>query len=428
MSNTSRWKGFYKLPLDDRLRELGARTGLTPEGRATLATGGLDLETADHMIENVIGLHALPVGLGLNFQVNGVDYLVPMCTEEPSVVAAASNAARLAREGGGFTATADPPLMIAQVQLLEVADVDGAVARLGTAEPELRALADASVPRLRERGGGVRGLEIRILSRPGDPDGGMLVLHLHVDCRDAMGANLVNTIAEAVADRAAAIAGGVPGLRILSNLADRRLVSVRARVPESALGGAETARSIERASRFAEIDPYRAATHNKGVMNGIDAVGLACGQDVRGIEAGAHAFACHDGSYRPLSRWRCTSDGHLEGELRLPMAVGTVGGALRAHAGARIALGLLAVRSAGELAMVMAAVGLASNLAALRALATEGIQRGHLSLHARAVARDAGACGDLVERVAKELARLRDVNPERAQEVLSALREASGGG
>ena len=378
----SRISGFYRLPLEKR-REL---LGLTRENLAVLDTGGLDLATADRMIENVVGRYALPFALALNFRVNGRDRFVPMVVEEPSVVAAASNAARLVRTAGGFTVEQDASVMVAQVQLLDVPDPDDAVGRIAAARAEIFALAAAEIPSLCARGGGPRGLDSRVLSRPGDPDGGMVVVHVDIDCRDAMGANLVNSVAEAVADRLAELAGARAGLRILTNLSDRRCVRVRARVTLEPLGGADVADGIVAASRFAELDPYRAATHNKGIMNGVDAVLVATGNDWRGVEAGAHAYAARSGRYLPLATWRRQGD-VLEGSLEMPMAVGTVGGALRAHAGARLALELCELGTAADLAAVTAAAGLATNLAALRALVSEGIQRGHMSLHRRALGR-----------------------------------------
>ena len=379
---TSRISGFYRLPLEKR-REL---LGLTRENLAVLDTGGLDLATADRMIENVVGRYALPFALALNFRVNGRDRFVPMVVEEPSVVAAASNAARLVRTAGGFTVEQDASVMVAQVQLLDVPDPDDAVGRIAAARAEIFALAAAEIPSLCARGGGPRGLDSRVLSRPGDPDGGMVVVHVDIDCRDAMGANLVNSVAEAVADRLAELTGARAGLRILTNLSDRRCVRVRARVTLEPLGGADVADGIVAASRFAELDPYRAATHNKGIMNGVDAVLVATGNDWRGVEAGAHAYAARSGRYLPLATWRRQGD-VLEGSLEMPMAVGTVGGALRAHAGARLALELCELGTAADLAAITAAAGLATNLAALRALVSEGIQRGHMSLHRRALGR-----------------------------------------
>jgi hydroxymethylglutaryl-CoA reductase len=426
--------GFYRLSIEARRALVQAQSALGEGLLANLDTGGLSLETADGMIENVIGTYALPMGVALNFVVNDRDLLVPMVVEEPSVVAAASNAARMVRAGGGFRAECDPPIMIAQVQLTDVADPRGAARRIEDARERILHLAREESHRLVDRGGGPRDLSVRILSTPDQPDGGMLVVDLFIDCRDAMGANLVNSIAEAVGDSLADLcgAGAKTGLRILSNLADRRCVRVTARVPAPALTcekntrGDEVRDRIVSASRFAELDPYRAATHNKGIMNGVDAVLLATGNDWRGVEAGAHAYAARSGQYSPLATWRVDPErGDLIGELAMPMAVGTVGGALRVHEGARLGLALLGAKTAADLACAAGAAGLASNLAALRALATDGIQRGHMSLHARVVARAVGATGELALRVAAEIAALGDVKPERAREILERLRPAA---
>jgi hydroxymethylglutaryl-CoA reductase len=431
LSRTSRIPGFYRLDVAHRRQRLASRAALDQEALGPLDSGGLDLESADHMIENAIGTYALPMGVALNFLVDEVDYVVPMAIEEPSVVAAASHAAVLVRAGGGFHTEASAPIMVGQIQLLDVAEPDAAAAAIAAEREALLAHARGLTPRLVARGGGATDLEVRILSRPGQPDGGMLVVHVHIDCRDAMGANLVNTVAERLAPALARIAGGRIGLRILSNLCDRRLVTVRARVPDRVLApeegaspgqGIEVRRRIAAASRFAELDPYRAATHNKGVMNGIDAVLLATGNDWRGVEAGAHAYACRGGRYAPLARWTSDEAGRcLVGELTMPLAAGTLGGAIAVHRGAQLALALLAVDSSTQLASVIASVGLASNLAALRALATDGIQRGHMALHARVVARAAGATGDLIQRVAAEMAAVGDVKPARAREILERL-------
>lgn len=432
MSSSSRIPGFYRLEPADRRRVLAA--DLSESDLAALDSGGLSLETADGMIENVIGTYGVPLGVGINFVVNAQDYLVPMAIEEASVVAAASSAAKLVRQAGGFVAEATAPIMIAQIQLLDLVDPDAAVAAIAAAKTDLLSRAADALPRMVARGGGPVDLTTRILSRPTDPDGGMVVCHIHIDCRDAMGANLVNTVAETLAPHLAAVCNGRVGLRILTNLNDTRLVTVRARVKQSDLtsvpddeaDGAKVRRAIVEASRFADLDPYRAATHNKGIMNGIDAVLLATGNDWRGVEAGAHAFAAQSGRYGPLARWRSDGD-DLVGEMTIPMAVGTVGGALHVHPVARLSLALLAVETATELSQVIAAVGLASNLAALRALATEGIQRGHMSLHARLVARAAGARGDQIEQVAAELAALGDVKADRAKEILERLRKTAVG-
>jgi hydroxymethylglutaryl-CoA reductase len=394
----SRIPGFYRLTVAERRHILRLRSDLSEEDLATWERGGLDTTTADEVVENVVGVYALPLGVALNFRVNGEDVLVPMAVEEPSVIAAASNAAKMVRAGGGFVADADPPVMTAQIEIVGVADPNDARARIEAAADELLGLAHAALPRLSARGGGARELEVRALP-------GRVIVHVHIDCRDAMGANMVNTVAETLAERVADLARGRGGLRILTNLCDRRRVRVRARVPAAALAtagmdGAAVRDGVVAASRFAEDDPYRAATHNKGIMNGVDAVVIATGNDWRGVEAGAHAFAAVSGRYRPLATWRVASGaadggavdagadgaaGDLVGQLEMPMAVGTVGGTLQAHAGARLAQRLLGVTSATTLGMIVGAAGLASNLAALRALATEGIQRGHMALHNRAV-------------------------------------------
>jgi len=426
---SSRVAGFYRLPLAERRRRLREAVGLGSgesdrlDAFAAVDPGALPLDVADGMIENVVGTYALPFAVAMNFRVDGVDAFVPMAVEEPSIVAAASNAARIVRPVG-FTTVASEPMMIGQIQLTHVADVDAGARALRAATPELVAEARRLVPRLAARGGGPRDVEVRVLAESG-PDGGVIVVHLHIDCRDAMGANLVNTLCEALADRVAQLAGGRVGLRILSNLTDRRTVTVRCSIDDAQLAdehaaGADVRVAIAAASRFAELDPYRAATHNKGIMNGVDAVLVATGQDWRAVEAGAHAFACRGGAYRPLAVWRERAGG-LDGELVMPLAVGTVGGALHVHPGARLALELAGVDRADRLAALAGAAGLATNLAALRALATEGIQRGHMALHARGLARAAGATGDLVDLVAAELAATGDVKVDRAREVFARL-------
>src|SRR6188768_3566065 len=380
-SSSSRIPGFYRLPVEERREQLRLRADLSAEDMRTLDDGGIDTAIADRVVENAVGVYALPLGVGLNFLINGHDYLVPMAVEEPSVIAAASNAARMVREGGGFIADADDPIMTAQIEIIGVDDPAAAKARLEAASDELLALAHQTLPRLADRGGGARALEVR--THPG-----RIILHVHIDCQNAMGANMVNTVAEALGDKVARLARGRSGLRILTNLCDRRRVRVEARVPSRALAtdaldGEAVRDGIVAASLFAEDDPYRAATHNKGIMNGVDAVVIATGNDWRGVEAGAHAFAAADGRYHPLAVWRQENNagGDLVGQLEMPMAVGTVGGTLHVHAGARLAQRLLGVTDAKELAMIVGSAGLASNLAALRALATEGIQRGHMALH-----------------------------------------------
>ncbi|MCC6647044.1 MAG: hydroxymethylglutaryl-CoA reductase, degradative [Polyangiaceae bacterium] len=427
-ARTSRLPAFYKITIPERREAVAEATGVpTAELEAALDAGGLDGEVADKFVENVLGTYALPLGVALNVRVNGEDFVAPMVVEEPSVVAAASNAAKMVREGGGFHAEADPPVMTSQIQVYDVADVTSARDRLLAAADDLLSLARAAVPGLVERGGGPVDLEVRALSSD------MLVVHVHVDCRDAMGANLVNTIAEAVGDRVASLARGKLGLRILSNLCDRRRVRVSCLVPARALAtetlaGELVVDGVVNASRFAELDPYRAATHNKGIMNGVDAVVIATGNDWRAVEAGAHAFATRSGRYAPLATWRRVERDDevcLRGELELPLALGTVGGTLRVHPAARLSLRLMGVGSARALAMVAASVGLASNLSALRALATDGIQRGHMALHARSVALAAGASGPEVERVATLIVEAREITLEGATRALGVLRGAA---
>lgn len=423
---TSRLPGFYRLGVLERRRRLLEAAGLPADGFAAVDPGALALEVADGMIENVIGTYALPFAVATNFLVDGVETLIPMAVEEPSVVAAASNAARMARPAG-FHTVVSAPVMIGQIQVTHVGDVEAGATALRRAAPELLAEARRLVPRLVERGGGPVGFDVRVLTAAG-LDGGVLVAHLHVDCRDAMGANLINTLCEALGDRVARLAGGRAGLRILSNLTDGRTVTVRCTIDDAQLAaegadGAAVRAAIAAASRFAELDPYRACTHNKGIMNGVDAVLLATGQDWRAVEAGAHAFAARTGTYRPLATWRERTDGApgLVGELVMPLAVGTVGGALHVHAGARLGLDIAGAHSADRLAALCATAGLATNLAACRALATEGIQRGHMALHARGLARAAGATGELLDRVAAELAATGDVKADRAREVFARL-------
>jgi hydroxymethylglutaryl-CoA reductase len=420
----SRIPSFYKLEIQDRVAELASRTGLLPEDLQILSgEAGLDLSQADHMIENVVGLHPLPLGIGLNFLINGRDVLVPMAIEEPSVVAGASFMAKLARAGGGFHAHTTPPEMIAQMQLLDAPDLHAA--RLAILENKTSLLAEAaeSDPLLVSLGGGPRDLEVRLI--PASPIGPFLVIHLIYDVRDAMGANALNTAAERLAPRLETLSGGRVHLRILSNLADRRLGRARCTIPLEALPfGEYTAEEVRdgiiAAWAFAAADPYRAATHNKGIMNGVDAVVIATGNDWRAVEAGAHAYAARNGSYTSLSAWGKDAHGNLVGSLEMPMAVGIIGGATRVHPTAQVALKLMGVETASQLAEVIVSVGLAQNLAALRALATEGIQRGHMSLHARQVAIAAGAQGEMVERLAAQLVAEKVVRIDRAQKILQA--------
>ncbi|MEN6410463.1 MAG: hydroxymethylglutaryl-CoA reductase, degradative [Anaerolineaceae bacterium] len=418
---------FYNLNLDERMALLAKSAGLTPEEQAALnGTGGLSAEQANRMIENAIGTHALPLGIAQNFVINGREVWVPMVIEEPSVVAGASFMAKLARAGGGFTASTTPPEMIGQMQVLNL--VDPATARIQLLEQKERLLNEAAGfdPVLQKLGGGPRDLEVRLIED--SPIGPFLVLHLIYDVRDAMGANAVNTAVERLAPRVEAITGGRAHLRILSNLADRRLARARCTIPLDVLAfgefSPETVRDgILAAWAFAAVDPYRAATHNKGIMNGVDAVVLATANDWRAVEAGAHAYAARSGRYTSLSTWAKDAAGNLVGTLEMPMAVGLVGGATRVHPTARAALKLMNVTTASQLAEIIVSVGLAQNLAALRALATEGIQRGHMTLHARQVAMAAGAVGDEIDRLADQLAAEKTVRIDRAEEILKSWRK-----
>ena len=421
---TSRISGFYNMPLEERQTKLTDASGLSTENLLPFSTGGLSAEAADHMIENVIGLYSLPLGIALNFQVNGKDVLVPMTLEEPSVVAGASFMAKLARAGGGYTATTTEPHMIGQMQVINVTNLYEAKLKLYEKKADLMAEADTIDPILKKFGGGARDLEVRIIED--SPIGPFLVVHLIYDVRDAMGANAVNTACERLAPQIEAITGGKVHLRILSNLADRRVARARCTIPVKDLAfddfsGEEVRDGIIAAYAFAAVDPYRAATHNKGIMNGVDSVVIATGNDWRAIEAGAHAYAARSGKYTSLSTWGKDKNGNLVGTLEMPMAVGIVGGATKVHPAAQVAVKLMDVKTASELAEIIVSVGLAQNMAALRALATEGIQRGHMSLHARQVAIAAGASGELIEKVASQMATEKVVRIDRAEEILKSI-------
>jgi len=422
---SSRLRSFYRHSPKERLRIVAEWADLTADEVATLRQG-LSVAQGDKMIENVVATHGLPLGIAVNFLINGRDYLIPMVIEEPSVVAGASYAAKLARAGDGFWTESSEPEMIGQIQVLGVDDLPAARQRLLDNRERLLVLANEQDPVIVRLGGGARDLEARILNDT--PAGPMLILHLIYDCRDAMGANTVNTACEALAPLVEKISGGRVRLRILSNLADRRLARARTAIPVEALSrpedgfsGEEVAQGIVEAWAFAAADPYRAATHNKGIMNGIDAVVLATGNDWRAVEAGAHAYAARSGRYTSLSQWQRDVKGNLVGSIELPLAVGIVGGATRVHPMAKLALKILGVKTARELAEVIAAVGLAQNLAAIRALAAEGIQRGHMRLHARQVAAASGATGELVDRVAARLVAERQIRLDRAEEILGEL-------
>lgn len=407
-----------------RRRTVADRTGLSASALDSLDPNtGLSVEQADHMVENVVGVLGIPVGIATNVIVNDNEYLVPMATEEPSVIAAASNASRMTRPHGGFFVSHTGPVMQAQIQLLDVQDPEAARLRILEAREEILELSNAQDPTLVKFGGGARDLTVRVLPTR---TGVHVIAHIVVDVRDAMGANAVNTMAESVAPRLAAIAGGRPLLRILTNKADQRIVRARAVFDRDLLGGAEVVDNIVHASAFAEADPYRAATHNKGIMNGISAVVLATGNDTRAVEAGCHSHAVGaDGRYTALSHFEKTADGHLSGTLEVPMAVGLVGGATKAHPVARTSIEILGVTSATELAEVIVAVGLAQNLGACRALSAEGIQQGHMRLHARTVAVTAGASADELDNVVQRLIGDRSIRVEHAEKVLGELRNGS---
>lgn len=427
--HTSRISGFYKRNLAERAAIIAQWAGLTPQEQTTLlGISGLNAQQADNMIENVIGVYALPLGIATNFLIDNQDYLIPMVIEEPSVVAAVSNAARLFREGGGFTTSSDDPVMIGQIQVLDMDNLYIAAGAVMAERERLLSVADEVGGSIVRRGGGARDIEVRIFEDT--PSGAMLVVHLLYDCRDAMGANAINTAVEHLAPHIEAITGGRVNLRILSNLTDRRKARAEGIIPAKALAtdttsGEDVARAIVEAGIFAEIDPYRAATHNKGIMNGIDPVIIATGNDWRAIEAGAHAYAARNGRYTSLTRWWQDDSGDLHGSIELPLAVGIVGGATRVHPAAGLALRILGVETAQRLAEITAAVGLAQNLAAMRALVTEGIQRGHMSLHAKQLAVAAGATGDTITRVVQTMIEEGSIRMERAQQLVHELQGKS---
>lgn len=419
-------KRFRHLEPNDRLAQVCDETRLNAVDQTALSgVDALPVALANGMIENVIGKFELPLGVATNFSVNGRDYLVPMAVEEPSVVAAASYMAKIVRDCGGFQTSSTQPIMRAQVQILGLTDPHGARMRLLEASETLIALANSRDKVLIELGGGCKDIEVHVFDDT--PIGPMVVLHLLVDVRDAMGANTVNTMAEMIAPKVEEITGGTVRLRILSNLADKRLVRARVSITPEALStetldGAEVARGITEACALAIVDPYRAATHNKGIMNGIDPVVLATGNDWRAVEAGAHAWAARSGQYTSLTRWEVSASGNLIGTLELPMALGIVGGATKTHPAAQAALCLMGVTSATELAEVTVAVGLAQNMAALRALSTEGIQKGHMALHARNIAISVGAKGQAVDKIAKALVAAGDVSVDKAKALLNAFK------
>jgi len=418
---TSDISGFYKLSLKERLQVVKEFADLTDEEAELLqSTGSLKLELADRMIENVIGAISIPLGIAVNFLINGKDYLIPMAIEEPSVVAAASYAAKMSRAKEGFHASSTDPIMIGQVQAVGIRDPYKARMAILQAKEDILKKANEQDPMLVSAGGGAKDLEVRVIEASTGP---MVITELHVDCRDAMGANAVNTMAEAVAPMIERTTGGRVYLRIVSNLATRRLARAWTLAAKEAVGGEEVVDGIVEAYAFAAADPYRAATHNKGILNGIIAVAIATCNDHRAIEAGAHAYAARSGRYTPLAVWEKNGDGDLVGSIELPMAVGIIGGATKVHPIAKIALKILGVKSARELGEVMAAVGLAQNLAALRALAHEGLQKGHMSLHARNIAITAGATGELIEIVVERMVEERKIRLDRAKELIEEYRK-----
>lgn len=415
MKNSS-YSGFFKLSPEDRLKEVSEFTGISEiEQKIIGLPGALDMDKADHMIENVIGTFQLPMGVALNFTINGKDYIIPMVTEEPSVVAASSNAAKMARENGGFFASNTGSIMIGQIQLMNIEDPNYAKIKIYENKDKIIEICNAKDPVLVKFGGGMEELDVRILDTI---VGKMLIVHLKVNTLDAMGANAVNTMAEAAAPYIEEITGGKAYLKILSNLAVHRLARSRVTVKKETLGGEDVVNKIIAAYAFAAADPYRAATHNKGIMNGIIPVVMATGNDTRAIESGAHVYASRSGQYTSLTTWEKNKEGDLVGTIELPMAVGLVGGATKIHPAAQVAVKMLGVKSAAELGEVIASVGLAQNLAAIKALATEGIQRGHMSLHARNIAAVAGAKDEILELIVSRMVKEKNVRLEYAQELM----------
>ena len=416
MSMTSELKGFYKLPFEERMEKVKEFADLSDKEAGILKEKGLHLEQAQRMIENVVGTFELPFGVAVNFLINGKDYIIPMVIEEPSVVAAASYAAKLARSSGGFFTSSTDPVMVGQIQLVDVENPSSVRFQILEHKKEIINLANEQDPVLLKFGGGCKDIDVRCL------ENGMVITHLLVDCRDAMGANAVNTMVEAVAPYIEEITGGTVYLRIISNLAKYRLARARVKFSKDVIGE-ETVDSITQAYEFAKTDPFRAATHNKGIMNGVTAVVLATGNDTRAVESGAHAYASMTGRYTSLTTWGKDENGDLVGTIEIPMAVGLVGGATKSHPVAQVAVKILGVKTANELGEIIAAVGLAQNFAALRALATEGIQRGHMKLHAKNIAQMAGARGDLIEKVAQQMVKEGKIRQDRAEEILKELKK-----
>ena len=413
--------GFYKLSLEERQYKLAKLINLTHEEIKLLQDLGYFTPTQiDTLIENVIGSYQLPLGIALNFKINGKDYILPMVIEEPSVVAAASNAAKIARKMGGFQSEEVKSIMISQIQITQLKDIAAAKEILVRNKEKILKIANEQDPLLNKLGGGALDIEIREIQTN---KGKMLILHLLVNVLDAMGANIVNTMAEAVTPYIEEISRGKIYLRIVSNLATHRIAKCKATFDKNLLGGEEVVEGILNAFEFALADPYRATTHNKGIMNGIIALTLATGNDTRAIEAGAHAYASLSGQYKPLTKFRSDSDGNLVGEIEIPLALGIVGGMTKIHPLARLALKILGVKSAGELSQIAAALGLAQNVAALRALASEGIQKGHMVLHSRNIAKTAGVPDELIEKVAKQMVLEKKIRVDHAKKILNKLME-----
>ncbi|MFZ4827263.1 MAG: hydroxymethylglutaryl-CoA reductase, degradative [Phototrophicaceae bacterium] len=425
-SRTSRLSGFYKHTPQERLSQLQVWADLTEEDVSALCgLSGLTLDQANNMVENAVGVLGIPLGIATNFRINGRDYLIPMAVEEPSVIAAVSNAAKLFREDLGFVAHSDDPIMIGQIQLLDIADLAASIQQIEAHKTHLLTLANEAGGSIIRRGGGARDLEIHSFEET--PIGKMLIVHILFDTRDAMGANAINTVAESLSPELERITDGRAHLRILSNLTDRRKAYARGSVAFSELGedGEQVAKGIIEAAVFAEVDPYRAATHNKGVMNGIDAVVMATANDWRAVEAGAHAYACRHGRYTSFTKWWIEDD-RLHGSIELPMSLGIVGGATRVHPTAQVVLKILQVESATELAQIAVVVGLAQNFAAMRALATTGIQAGHMRLHAKQLAVAAGATTLQVEGVVRQMLSEKQFRLERAIEIVTQLNQQEG--
>lgn len=412
---------FYKLSLTERQNQLARMFNLDKDDRDLLKNlGYLTKSQIDTMIENVVGSYQLPFGIALNFKINGIDYIIPMVIEEPSVVAAASNAAKIARKHGGFHSDKVESIMISQIQIVGLKNIESSREKLIKNKEKILKIANEQDPMLYKLGGGAIDIEIRDLNTR---KGSMLIVHLHVNVLDAMGANIVNTMAEAISPFIEDISDGKVNLRIVSNLAIKRVVRCQAVFDKDMLGGEEVIEGILNAYEFALADPYRAATHNKGIMNGIIALTLATGNDTRAIEAGAHAYASLTGQYSPLTTFRLDSDGNLLGEIQLPLALGIIGGITNIHPMARLALRILRVKSAEELSQVAAALGLAQNVAALRALAAEGIQKGHMALHSRNIAKIAGVPDNLIEKVANLLVKEKKIRVDYAKEILKRISE-----